>query len=827
MRNISHCCLAATLLLLSAAGAAAAASSEIKIGADRRIRIDDNWRFFKGEADGAEQTAFSDAAWRALDLPHDWAIEGPFDRKFSPHDGGLPFFGVAWYRKHFTVPASAKGKYFSVQFDGAMSNSTVWINGQKAGGRPYGYESFALDLTPYLKFGEENVLAVRLAPEDQSSRWYPGAGIYRNVWLNVTGAVRVAQWGTYVTTPSVSDAKATVVIRTEVQNQGAAEARVTLETAILDAAGKTAGRATNDVTIPAGGKQSVEAKIEVANPHRWDLETPYLYSATATIRQGAQQSDRYVTEFGIRTLEYSRDKGFLLNGKPRRFNGVCMHHDLGALGTAINRRALERQLQIMQSMGVNAIRTSHNPPAPELLELADRMGLMVMDEAFDMWAIPKVANGLSKFWKDWYETDLREFVRRDRNHPSVVLWSIGNEIPEQGRPDGGRLAQKLTDIVHEEDRTRLTTAAFNNDTSAIKNELASAVDAPGFNYKPTRYAAILKDHPNWIVYGSETASAVSSRGVYHLPIEKYQKHASLQLTSYDVIAPSWANIPDVEFDAQEKNPSLLGEFVWTGFDYLGEPTPYFNGPGKNDADWPSRSSYFGIVDLAGFPKDRFYLYQSHWTTQPMVHLLPHWNWAGMEGKPIPVMCYTNAEEVELFLNGKSLGRKKRFSEPVELPVGPNVSADRKFLSKYRLMWQVPYEPGTLKAVAYQGGKSIVTTEIKTAGAPARIVLAPDRAGIGADGDDLSFITVRVEDKDGNICPMADNLVKFALDGPGTIAGVDNGNAATVEPFQADYRKAFNGLALVIVRGERGKAGRVKITATGEGLRAGEATVTTK
>ena len=827
MRNISRSFMAATLLLPSLAGAAGAASTEIKIGADRRIRITDDWRFFKGEAPGAEQAAFSDAAWRTLDLPHDWAIEGPFDRKISPHDGGLPFFGVAWYRKHFTVPASAKGKYFSVQFDGAMSNSTVWINGQKVGGRPYGYESFALDLTPHLKFGEENVLAVRLAPEDQSSRWYPGAGIYRNVWLNVTGSVRVAQWGTYITTPAVTDSSATVVIRTEVENKGVTEERVTLETAILDAAGKQAGRIANDVTIPAGGKQSVEAKIDVVSPHRWDLDTPYLYSATSTIRQNAQQSDRYVTEFGIRTIEYSRDKGFLLNGHPRRFNGVCMHHDLGALGAAINRRALERQMEIMKRMGVNAIRTSHNPPAPELLELTDRMGLLVMDEAFDMWAIPKVRNGLSKYWNDWYDTDLREFIHRDRNHPSIVMWSIGNEVPEQAHSDGGRLAQKLTDIVHAEDRTRPTTAAFNQDTNAIKNELTSAVDIPGFNYKPTRYAQILKDHPNWMVYGSETASTVSSRGVYHLPIEKYQKHPSLQLTSYDVIAPPWATIPDVEFDAQEKSPSLLGEFVWTGFDYLGEPTPYFNGPGKNDADWPARSSYFGIVDLAGFPKDRFYLYQSHWTTQPMVHLLPHWNWAGMEGKPIPVMCYTNAEEVELFLNGKSLGRKKRFSEPVELPVGPNVSADKKFKSKYRLMWQVPYAPGELKAIAYQDGKRVAATEIKTAGAPARVVLEPDRTAIAADGDDLSFVTVRVEDKDGNVCPLADNLVKFALDGPGKIAGVDNGNAATVEPFQADYRKAFNGLALVIVRGERGKAGRVKITATGEGLRAGEATVVTK
>jgi beta-galactosidase len=516
-----------------------------------------------------------------------------------------------------------------------------------------------------------------------------------------------------------------------------------------------------------------------------------------------------------------------LNGRPHKFQGVCNHADLGALGTAVNVRGLERQLEIMKSMGVNAIRTSHNPPAPELLDLADRMGVVVMDEAFDMWEIPKVKNGLSKFWKEWYETDLREFIRRDRNHPSVVLWSIGNEIPEQGRADGAKLAQKLTDICHEEDRTRPTTAAFNNADGAMKNGLADAVDIPGFNYRASQYTQIVKDHPNWIIFGSETASAVSSRGVYQLPIEKYEKHPSLQLTSYDVIAPPWAYIPDVEFAAQEKNPSVMGEFVWTGFDYLGEPTPYFNGPGKNDADWPSRSSYFGIVDLAGFPKDRFYLYQSHWTTKPMVHLLPHWNWAGMEGKAIPVMVYTNAEEVELFLNGQSLGRKKRFGEPVELPVGTNASADKKIQSKYRLLWQVPYAAGAVKAVAYQGGKQVAATEVKTAGAPARVVLQPDRAAIHADGDDLSFVTVRVEDKDGNPCPVADNLVKFKLEGPGTIAGVDNGNAATVEPFQADYRKAFNGLALVIVRSERGHAGKVKITATGDGLSAGETVVTAK
>ncbi len=797
---------------------------EIRQDAHRQRRFTEDWRFLKGDAPGAEQPSFDDSSWRVLDLPHDWAIEGPFDRKYDPHSGGLPFYGIGWYRKHFLVPAATKGSVLELQLDGAMSNSTVWINGQKAGGRPYGYTSFAVDLTPYIRFGSENVVAVRLAPEDDSSRWYPGAGIYRNVWLITTPPVRVAQWGTYVTTPVITDAKATINVRTEIENRGAVPATITLETDALDAAGKPAGRSSRPVTIAAGAKQTVETRVEIAHPHRWDLDDPYLYSIRSRIREKGRAGDEYVTPFGIRTIEFTRERGFLLNGKPRKFRGVCDHHDLGALGAAVSRRAIERQLEILKAMGVNAIRTSHNPPAPELLDLTDRMGFVVMDEAFDMWKVPKKRNGLSKYWDEWYERDLREFLRRDRNHPSVVLWSIGNEVPEQGRADGAMIAKRLTEICHEEDATRPTTAAFNSADAAMRNHLTEAVDVPGFNYRPTQYAQIHKDHPEWIIFASETSSAVSSRGVYQLPIEKYEKHPSLQLTSYDVISPPWAYIPDVEFDAQEKNPSVMGEFVWTGFDYLGEPTPYFNGRGNNDADWPARSSYFGIVDLAGFPKDRYYLYQSQWTSMPMVHVLPHWNWAGLEGKPIPVMVYTNADEVELFLNGRSLGRKKRFSEPVELPVGPRVGEDRRFQSKYRLLWQVPYEPGALKVVGYRDGRTVATDERKTAGAPARIVLTPDRAAIKSDGDDLSFVTVRVEDKDGNLCPLADNLIKFRLEGAAAIAGVDNGNAATVESFQADHRTAFNGLALLIVRGKRGQSGPVRITASSDGLQDWQTTV---
>jgi len=809
------------LLALAAPGVGGAdATAESGVGGHRRVSFNEDWRFLKGEAAGAERTEFNDSEWRALDLPHDWAIEGPFDPKYNPHSGGLPYFGVGWYRKHFRLPDSASRQFYSVEFDGAMSNAQVWLNGQELGGRPYGYIGFAFDLTPHLLFARaENVLAVRLAPEDRSSRWYPGAGIYRHVWLNVTGGVHVARWGTYVTTPAVSEARATVSVRTEIRNRTPQPARITLETSILDHQGASVGREISDRTIAADATEVVEAQVDVGNPRRWDIDRPYLYEVRSTIRENGRVLDQYTTPFGIRTIEFDKTRGFLLNGRHVGLQGVCLHHDLGSLGAAVNRRATERQLQIMKGMGVNAIRTSHNPPSPELLELCDRLGLMVMDEAFDMWRRPKVPNGHGKYFDQWAETDLQDMIHRDRNHPSIILWSIGNEVPEQSSPEGSKVAQFLTEICHREDRSRPVTSAFNQAANAMKNGLADQVDIPGFNYRPRDYDQILKDHPKWIIVASETSSCVSSRGVYHLPLEKYEKHESLQLTSYDIIAPSWAYIPDVEFDAMERVPSVLGQFVWTGFDYLGEPTPYFRRP--TDNDWPSRSSYFGIVDLAGFPKDRYYLYKSVWTNSPMVHVLPHWNWD--EGRDIPVVAYTNCDEVELLLNGKSLGRKKRWSEPMELPVGKNVSETGKFSSKYRLLWNVPYHPGTLRAVGLRGGKPVVSDEVHTAGTPARVSLAPDRTTIEADGRDLSFVSFRIEDKDGNLCPEASHLVRFKVEG-GSIAGVDNGNPASVEPFQADYRRAFNGLGLVIVRARRGQGGSIRIVASSDGLRPAEAIV---
>ncbi|MBZ5514906.1 MAG: DUF4982 domain-containing protein [Acidobacteriia bacterium] len=798
-----------------------AAVPEVQISDQRRISFNADWRFLKGEAAGAENPGLDDSGWRQLRLPHDWAIEGPFDPKLNPHTGALPIFGTAWYRKSFTLPESVTGRNVVVEFDGAMSNSQVWLNGHLLGGRPYGYIGFQLDMTPYLKFGgETNVLAVRLTPEDRSSRWYPGAGIYRNVWLEVMDPVHVAHWGTYVTTPTVGADGATVSVKTEIVNGSQKSMDVTLRSSIRNREGGEVGGTDSAVTLPPGATQTVPATLKVAHPRRWDINDPYLYTLVSEIRAGDKVLDRYTTPFGIRTFSFERGKGFFLNGRYLKLHGVCNHHDLGALGAAVNRRATERQLEVLRGAGVNAIRTSHNPPSPELLEYTDRMGFLVIDEAFDVWRIPKNPNDYSKYFDGWSERDERDMAHRDRNHPSIILWSIGNELPEEKHPEGAQLARRLSRFFHEEDPTRPTTANFDNWQDTIKNKLADEVDIAGFDYQPARYELIMKEHPKWIIVGSETASCVSSRGVYHLPIEFYERHPSLQITSYDIIAPPWAYCPDVEFHYQDKLPQVPGEFVWTGFDYLGEPTPFFSRGGDvalDAADWPARSSYFGMVDLAGFPKDRYYFYQSQWTKKPMVHLLPHWNWEGKEGQPIPVMAYSNAEQVELFLNGKSLGKKERYSDSFAMQVSKAVIPEGKFVSKHRRIWQVPYQPGELKAVAYQNGKQVAVDVVRTAGAPARVKLLPDRSVIRADGDDLSFVTVRVEDKDGNLCPLADNLVHFAVTVAGNIAAVDNGNAATVEPFQADHRKAFNGLALLIVRSKPDEAGRIQVVATSHGL----------
>jgi beta-galactosidase len=787
--------------------------------AGERVSFNEGWKFFRGDAPQAERPELDDSQWASLRLPHDWAIEGPFDRNINPHTGALPISGTGWYRKTFTLPAEHRGRYVSIEFDGAMANARVWFNGVELGSRPYGYIGFSFDLAPHARFGgEPNTLAVRLSPEPSSSRWYPGAGIYRNVWLETSGAVHVDRWGTFVKTPEISTGKASVVVETVVRNRRDVAARVRVRSSIRDHTGAEVSRQDVPADVPAAGTRPTTTRLTLRKPRLWDIDQPYLYSLVTEISDGKVVTDRYVTPFGVRSIAFDPDKGFMLNGRRVRLQGVCLHHDLGALGAAVNRRATERQLEIMKAAGVNAIRTSHNPPSPEQLEYADRLGLLVIDEMFDVWKTPKVPNGYNKHFEEWSERDTRDMVRRDRNHPSIIMWSIGNEVPEQNQPNGAAEAARLSSLIRAEDPTRPTTAAFDKWREAIRNELTEQVDIVGFNYKPMHYREILQAHPKWMIYASESASCVSSRGVYHLPIEKYDKHPSLQLSSYDIISPWWANCPDVEFAAQDALPAVLGEFVWTGFDYLGEPSPYFNGkPEETAADWPSRSSYFGMVDLAGFPKDRYYLYQSRWSSKPMVHVLPHWNWEGRAGESIPVMAYSNAQEVELQLNGRSLGRKRRGAETFRMPVAKNVSETLTFESPYRLVWQVPYAPGTLTAIARNGDQEVARMDVRTAAAPARIRLSADRAVITADGDDLSFVTVRIEDGAGNLAPLADNLIRFKVGGAGVIAAVDNGNPATTASFRGDQRQAFNGLALLIVRSRPGESGKIEVEASSEGL----------
>ncbi len=791
-----------------------------------RESFDNGWKFHKGAADGAEKTDFDDSDWRALDLPHDWAIEGPFDVKYNARCGGLPFHGTGWYRKTFATPANAANKVVSITFDGAMYNAHVWVNGHFLGNRPFGYIEFRYDITKYLNEDAPNVIAVKLTPEDLSSRWYPGAGIYRHVWIDVQNPIHVAHWGTFVTTPDVTPESATVAVETQL-NGVTPENNVEVRYEILDTSG--------EVVMQSEGKlddkgSSALGLINLASPKRWDLDTPYLYTLRTSVLLDDQTVDVTTTRFGVRTIEFSKEGGFKLNGKRTRIQGVCLHHDNGPLGAAIYRRADERKLQIMKQMGVNSIRTSHNPPSNELLDLCDELGILVQDEAFDVWMKAKVPNGYNKFFEQWAERDIKDIVRRDRNHPSVFMWSIGNEILEQGQAEiGNQIAKELNDYVKSLDKTRPTSCGFNWWPGPYKNGMASQIDIAGMNYKPLAYGDPVEeyqgDNP---VVGSETSSCTSSRGVYHLPIEKYKTHESNQVTSYDLIGPPWAYPPDVEFDALEKNPNILGEYIWTGFDYLGEPTPYGGKDNSTNgywnADWPARSSYFGAVDLCGLPKDRFYLYQSQWTTEPMVHILPHWNWEGTGNEQIPVYAYTNCEEVELFVNGKSFGRKVKGKDLTKLIVKFNRYPEEHFMSKYRLSWEVPYSPGSIRVVAYNDGKPVLEKTIHTAGAPAKIRLTPDRETITAGQRDLSYITVRIEDKDGNLCPRASNLVQFKVTGAGSIAAVGNGNASTTEPFIASKRKAFSGMCMLIVK-SGDQVGKIEVVADAEELETARTTLT--
>lgn len=784
-----------------------------------------------GENVAYTQTNFDDSAWRKLNLPHDWAIEGDFQRELSGETGKRPYAGVGWYRKHFQVSTKDKGKQFYIDFDGAMAYPAVWLNGKFVGGWTYGYSSFRLDLTPYLEFGKANVLSVRLENLPESSRWYPGSGIYRNVWLTKTAPIHVGHWGTYISTPDVSAESATVNVKVDVLNKSASSGKVNIKTSIYRMNDKKAVAVATqtNVSLSASSKLTTEAIFKIAKPAFWDVKNPNLYIAVTEIQQNGKTINSYETKFGIRSIKWDAEKGFLLNGERLYLQGVCNHHDLGSLGSALNYRALERQLEIMKEMGVNAIRTSHNPPAPELLDLADKMGFVVIDEAFDAWARGKKKNDYHLVFADWHEKDWRSQLRRDRNHPSVILWSTGNEIWEQGTPEGHKISEELRQIAHQEDPTRQTTAGA-NDTRSGYNGFQKTVDVFGYNYKPKEYPKFHQENPAIPIFSSESASTISSRGEYFFPVsdDKSLGQVDFQMSSYDLSAPPWATPPDWEFEGQDKAPFTAGEFVWTGFDYLGEPTPYdgklkkapiINDPilrqqienelAKNgEIQLISRSSYFGIVDLAGFKKDRFYIYQARWRPNlPMAHILPHWNWADRVGQVTPVHVYTLGDEAELFLNGKSLGRKKRGE------------------FQYRFRWDdVVYQPGELKVIAYKNGRVWAENVVKTTDTASQISMKADRVNIKADGADLSFITVTINDKNGLMVPRSKNRLKFEISGAGEIIATDNGDATDLSSFQSTNRKAYNGMALVIVRSIKGKGGKIKLKAVSDGLKSSETTI---
>lgn len=779
--------------------------------------LEKGWKFTKGEVSDAEAPSFNDTKWKTVTIPHDWAIFGPFDKNNDLQNvavtqnfetqaslktgrtGGLPYVGTGWYRTTFH---STPGKQTTLIFDGAMSEARVFVNGKEACFWPYGYNSFYCDVTGLVnEDGKNNVLAVRLENRPQSSRWYPGAGLYRNVHVVTTEKIHVPVWGTQITTPFVKDEYASVCLHTTILNAGKTELTVTTD--IVDVDGQVVSTKTNKGYI--NHDQPFTQNFIVEQPKLWSPETPVLYKAVSKIYAGDTLLDTYTTRFGIRTIEYVPDKGFYLNGKRRKFQGVCNHHDLGPLGAAVNVAALRHQLTLLKDMGCDAIRTSHNMPAPELVELCDEMGFMMMLEPFDEWDIAKCDNGYHRFFNEWAEKDMVNMLRQYRNNPCVVMWSIGNEVPTQWSPEGYKVAKFLQDICHREDPTRPVTCGMDQVKSVLANGFAAMLDIPGLNYRAHMYDEAYERLPQNLILGSETSSTVSSRGVYKFPVERkagamYDDHQS---SSYDLEYCSWSNIPDIDFARAEDHDWTIGQFVWTGFDYLGEPSPY-----DTDA-WPNHSSMFGIIDLASIPKDRYYLYRSVWNKEAeTLHILPHWNWEGREGEKTPVFVYTNYPSAELFINGKSYGRQtKRKDGTVE--------------NRYRLMWyDAVYQPGEVKVVAYdEQGNPAAEKTIRTAGKPHHIELVTDRTSLQADGKDLAYITLRIVDKDGNLCPNDGRLVNFKVKGAGKYRASANGDPTCLDLFHKPEMHAFGGMLTVIVQSGE-KVGDIELQATAKGVKAG-------
>lgn len=821
-------------VLLAVGGYVFTMSSYAFSGKERAELFVSGWRFHLGNPEGdASRQDFDDGAWRLLDLPHDWSIEGDFsaDHPARKEGGALPG-GLGWYRKVFEAPREWQGKKVFVDFDGVYMNSEVFVNGNSLGVRPYGYSSFRYDLTPYLKWGERNVLAVKVDNSTQpNSRWYSGSGIYRNVWLTVVEPVHVGHWGTFVTTPEVTGEKAVMEVRTMVKNDGQAGRRVGVVSTLLDARGRMVAGQSGFVDVPAGGCSEASHTLIMTAPELWSTEHPYLYKVRTELKVDGRSVDTYYTTTGVRHFKFDARTGFWLNGKHMKINGVCMHHDLGCLGAAVNVRAIKRQLEILKEMGCNGIRCTHNPPAPELLDLCDRMGFVVMDEAFDMWRIHKTAYDYACYFDRWHERDLADLVLRDRNHPCIFMWSVGNEVGEQWRNAGrdtlsvedanillnfGRdesdlprlegthvntlLAAKLAGLVRRYDPTRpVLTGNNSGGKDNLLHKPEARMDIIGYNYCVWDIPKVPKVFPGRPFLLTESISGLMTRGFYRMPSDSMYvwpmrgevrvPEGSNHLTSaYDNCHVPWGCSHEAGMRMVKNNDFISGQYVWTGFDYIGEPTPF---------PFPSRSSYFGIIDLAGFPKDVYYMYQSEWAEKPVLHLFPHWNWK--EGQKVDLWVYYNqADEVELFVNGKSQGTK------------------RKGRDDFHVAWRVRYEPGTVKAVSRKDGKEVLVREIHTAGVPARIRLTADRDTLCADGRDLAFVTVEVLDRDGNLCPEAENLVHFEVGGQVLIAGVDNGSPFSMERFKDTKRKAFFGKCLVVLQ-SNGKAGHATLKAVSEGL----------
>ncbi|PTT00261.1 glycoside hydrolase family 2 [Pedobacter sp. HMWF019] len=781
-----------------------------------RITEDFNsdWKFNLGEQQKAYTVDYIDNNWRALNLPHDWSIEGTFsnDHPATVGGGALPG-GIGWYRKKFTVPRSSKGKYMAIDFEGVYRNSEVWINGHFLGKRPNGYISFRYELSPFLNYGGQNIIAVRVDNSKQpNSRWYSGSGIYRNVKLLTLNPVHIDYCGTVVTTPDVDSLKATIKLEVNVKSPVKPPQQAVIEIRIFDHEQRLVG----SYTQTAGLKKNtnVHAEIKLLNPRLWSDTSPYLYTVKTQVLLKGKVIDNYDTPLGIRTFSFDANRGFILNGKVLKIRGVCNHHDLGALGAAFNLRAAERQLEILKAMGCNGIRTSHNPPAPGLLDLCDKMGFIVMDEAFDLWAKKKTNFDYHLDWEKWHRKDLEDQIIRDRNHPSVFIWSIGNEIQEQwgtGADTTGRvIARELARFVRNLDTSRPVTTA-NNDVNLYNNLIQSgAMDLIGYNYNYEKWKDFHKTYPGKKLIATETVSALQTRGHYDMPFDSVRiwpvawdkplltGNPDFSCSAYDNCYAPWGSSHEQTLMAFENNPAVSGMFVWTGFDYLGEPTPYV---------WPARSSYFGIIDLAGFPKDVYYLYKSIWTNTPVLHVFPHWNWH--KGQLVDILVYYNqADEVELYLNGRSLGKKNKQGQDM------------------KIAWKVKYEPGILRAVSRKDGKIVLEQTIKTAGKAAKLLLVADRNQIHSDGKDLSFVTVKVTDIEGNVIPDANQVISFKLDGDAYIEGLDNGSPTNHESFKSNVHSAFNGLVMAIIKAGN-TSSKLKLTASSKGLESGTVEIVTR